>query len=324
MEDIDDLIAKALTGEASDAEKAELEQWIQSSRENRKYYDQLKTIFEKASLNITQLDIDTDEAWKKVEKNINRERATTIQLWPALKIAAGLIIILTSGIFTYRFFFPEVVRFTASTVINKMQSALPDSSLVFLNKRSAISYEYDKNQKTRKVKLKGEAFFEVKHNAEKPFVIEADEVLVKDIGTAFNMKAYPDKDTIEVDVQSGEVKFYTTKDPGLNLKAGERAFYSKRLHEFHRMVNADTNIFAYKTGMFTFGNTTLRSLINKINAVYDSKIRLSNDKLSACRITVNFNNDSLDTIVEVIAETLNLKVVRKGDEILLVGNGCQP
>jgi transmembrane sensor len=64
-------------------------------------------------------------------------------------------------------------------------------------------------EKDRKVKLSGEAFFSVKHEEEKPFVIEAEDVLVRDIGTEFNLKAYPDKDTIEIIVTQGEVQFYT-------------------------------------------------------------------------------------------------------------------
>ena len=199
---------------------------------------------------------------------------------------------------------------------------MPDGTTAFLNKKSSIVYEYSPRQKTRKVKLKGEGFFEVKHEEEKPFVIEVEEVRVRDIGTAFNVRAYPESDTVEVIVKTGEVQIYTAKNTGLDLKAGETGIYSKRLREFYRLEKIDTNALSYKTGVFSFNNTDLKSVIEKINAVYGSKIKLGNQGLAACRLTVSFHNDTLDTVVDVIAETLKLTMTRKGKEIVLNGPGC--
>ncbi|MEJ0055139.1 MAG: FecR domain-containing protein [Bacteroidota bacterium] len=113
------------------------------------------------------------------------------------------------------------------------------------------------------------------------------------------------------------MQIYTLKNAGLNLKMGETGIYSKSLKEFTRLERADTNILAYKTGIFSFNNTDLRSVINKVNEVYGITIRLENPALASCRLTVNFNRDTVDTIVEVIAETLKLTVTRNGNEILL-------
>ena len=83
-------------------------------------------------------------------------------------------------------------------------------------------------------------------------------------------------------------------------------------------------MFAYKTGVFTFHGTDLRSVIERVNEVYDARIRLGNDKIGDCRLTVNFTNEELETIVDIIAETLALQVERKDKkEIVLTGPGCQ-
>lgn len=203
-----------------------------------------------------------------------------------------------------------------------VQDTLPDGSTAFLNKKSSITYEYNPHQKTRKVKLKGEGFFEVKHEEEKPFVVEAQEVLIRDIGTAFNVKAYPNSDTVVVTVKTGEVQIYTLNNEGISLKMGEAGIYRKSLHEFSRLVKPDTNALSYKTGVLSFNNTDLKTVVSKINEVYNSKIRLENPALATCRITVNFHNEPLDTVVDVIAETLKLTVTRKSKEILLNGPGC--
>jgi transmembrane sensor len=242
-----------------------------------------------------------------------------------MRIAAGLALLMVATYYAYQWTRPvtsPVVEIIAEKTT--AQDTLPDGTTAFLNKRSSITFVEDKKTGERKVELKGEGFFEVKHEETKPFVIEAEETLVRDLGTAFNVKAYPGDDTVEVVVQSGVVQFYTLKDPGLSLKAGETGLYSKRSKSFIRLTRADTNVFAYKTGVFAFHSTDLRSVVERINEVYDSRISLDNEKIGDCRLTVNFTNEQLDTIVDVIAETLSLEVERKASrEIILKGSGCQ-
>ena len=181
---------------------------------------------------------------------------------------------------------------------------------------------FNPRKKIRKVVLKGEAYFSVKHEAEKPFIIEAEDILVRDIGTEFNLKAYPDKDTIEIIVTHGEVQFYTKNDEGLNLQAGEKAIYTKSSKKFYRIEKPDTNALAYKTKVFSFNNTDLKSVVNLLNEVYNSKIKLANEKLFNCRLTANFKEDNASIIAEVIAETMGLTITRKDDQIILDGKGC--
>ena len=329
MNDIDDLIGKVLAGEASAEEQIQLQNWIRDSAANLKYFEQIKTIFEKASANQVQLQFDADAAWRRVKGKLsNQKRAKQVwfktpQFARALRIAAGLVLILTGGLATYKWYAQPIETFAVVSDTVVVSDTLPDGSAAFLNKKSSLSYEYNPREKKRKVKLTGESFFEVKHEEEKPFIIEAEEVLVQDLGTAFNVKAYPNSDTVEVIVKSGEVQIYTLKNRGLHLGAGETGIYSKRSREFSKLVKADTNALAYKTGVFSFNKTDLGSIIDKINEVYDAHIILGNEKLAKCQITVNFNNEKLDTVIEVIAETLTLTVTKKDKEILLDGTGCQ-
>ncbi len=327
MNDMDDLIGKVLAKEASAREEAQLQEWIDESDSNKKYFEQVSLIFDKAAAHHVQIQFDTDAAWRNVKTKIRSEKKSAkvrnlnngFQVW---RIAAGILILVTIGIFSYQWLHPEIQTFAVASDATTVQDTLPDGSNAFLNKKSSLTYEYNPREKTRKVKLKGESFFDIKHEEEKPFVIEAEDVLVRDIGTTFNVKAYPGSDTVEVVVKTGEVQIYTLKNPGLNLVAGETGFYSKSLREFSKIQKADTNVLAYKTGVFSFNKTDLKSMLSKINEVYGSHIILANEKLGNCPITVSFNNDKLETVVDVIAETLNLTVTRKGKEIILDGRGC--
>ncbi|MBY0432852.1 MAG: FecR domain-containing protein [Cyclobacteriaceae bacterium] len=327
INDIDDLIGKVLSGESTPDERARLDAWLAVSDENRKYFDQVKLVFEKAASAQVQMKFDTDAAWEKVKSRLRTQPVgKSVRLgfewWPALRIAAGVIMVLTSAVLMYRWYNQPVQTFAFSSSAITAQDTLPDGSTAFLNKNSSLQYEFNPRKKTRSVKLKGEGFFDVKHNDDQPFVIETEEVLVRDIGTTFNVKAWPGNDTVEVVVKTGVVQFYTLQNAGINLKAGETGIYSKRLREFSKLTKADTNTLAYKTGILSFNNTDLKSVIEKINEVYDAYIRLENPALHACRLTVTFRDDTVDTMVEIIAETFGLTITRKENEILLSGTGC--
>lgn len=328
MEHIDDLIGKVLAGEAAAHEKQQVEEWLRASESNRKYFDQVKTIFDKAASNTLQQQFDTDIAWANVKRKLNEKEGRGFKInhfpyWSTLKIAASLLILISVGIGAYQYLTPEIETVAVVSDATTIQDTLPDGSTAFLNKRSELSYEYNPRKKTRKIKLKGEAYFDVKHEEEKPFIIETEEVLIKDLGTTFNVKAYPESNNVEVIVESGEVQIYTLSDSGITLKAGEKGFYDKTLKSFSKIEKIDTNGLAYKTKVFSFNNTDLQSVVEMLNAIYDSRITLANKSLNSCHVTVNFNNDNLDLVVEILAETLNLKVTRSKDEIILDGTGCK-
>ncbi len=324
--DIDDLIGKVLAGEATEQEQQKVNAWREETPANQAYFNNFKIIFEKAAGSDVKVEFDTDAAWNKVKLKIEKGRVLPLKqrteatiAW--LRIAAGVAVTLGVIYFLNNPISPQQQRAIVSTD-NTRQDTLPDGSTAFMNKKSELAYSYDAKAKSRKVKLKGEAYFSVKHDETKPFIIEADEVLVRDIGTEFNLKAYPEKDTIEILVTEGEVQFYTQYDSGLNLKAGDRAIYSKRNKSFYRIEKPDTNILAYKTKVFSFNNTDLKSVVELLNEVYNSKIVIANKKLFDCRLTANYKEDNAATIAEVIAETMNLTLTRKGEELILDGDGC--
>jgi len=326
--DMDELIGKVLAGEATAQERAQVDGWIKQSEANQKYVEQLKLIFDRAASEEILPEFDTEAAWTKVKGKLESGKVAELKprseekaMW--LRIAAGIAIVMGVVYFINNPIAPPPPLAIASTDSTR-QDTLPDGSTTFLNKQSQLSYTYSAKEKSRKVVLTGEAYFTVKHDEEKPFVIEADEVLVRDIGTEFNLKAYPDKDTIEIIVTEGEVQFYTKDDPGLILKAGEKAIYSKSGKQFYRIERLDTNALAYKTKVFSFNNTELLSVVTLLNEIYNSKIKLANENLFGCRLTANFKEDNALIIAEVIAETMGLTLTQNGNEIILDGAGCNP
>jgi len=324
---MDDLIGKVLASEATVQEQDQVTLWRNLHADNEKYFQQLSKIFETAGADAVQVEFDTDAAWSKMKNQITGNGNNIIPInrtsyFSPLRIAATVILLIGISSVIYLITAPPMQTLAVASEKSTRQDTLPDGSTAFLNKNTELQFEYNPRAQTRKVKLKGEAYFSVKHEEEKPFIIEADDILVRDIGTEFNLKAYPGKDTIEIIVTHGEVQFYTQHDPGLNLKAGEKAIYSKRAKEFYRIEKPDTNVLSYKTKVFSFNNTDLQSVVTLLNEVYDSNISLANEALHSCRLTANFKEDNPEIIVEVIAETMGLQFIKKDGQLILDGKGC--
>lgn len=322
---IDDLIGKYLAGEATDGERLELENWIAQNERNTAYFNHFRLIFERAKKVTVSQRFDTNKAWEKIKAEIDASKTKTIvsaPYWNVFRLAALLIVTAGVAYFAYQWFQKPDEIITLASQNKIVNDTLPDGSLTVLNKNTKLQYAYNSSNNKRKVLLEGEAFFEVNHQEDKPFIIETGGVIIEDIGTTFNVNAFPENPTIEVYVETGQVAFYTLNDTGLNLSAGETGIFDKRSQSFARILKKDTNRLAYKTGIFIFRNADLATIINDLNSVHDKKIRLGNPDLKNCRLNVTFRNERIEDIVEIIAETLKLTLTKEGEDFVFNGESC--
>ena len=331
QEHIDELIGKYLAGEANKEESSFVEQWANGSAHNQSYLDHFKTIFLRAANVKTFQSYNTDAAWDKIKSSLKRPDDKIIAL-PAphkntgawtWRIAASIVIALGIGFYFYNSspvdaLAPVVVTAAKETV----SDTLPDGSDVVLNKETKLTYSFDKKTSEHKVKLEGEAFFNINHNKNKKFVIDISGIYIRDIGTSFNVKAYPASNTIEVVVEKGEVMFYTDNDSGVYLKENGKGIYDKTTKRF-TIDEPEANVLSYKTRVFNFSDADLQAIVQQLNSVYSQQIVLP-ENLDHCRLTVSFNNETQDEIMAVIAETLGLTVKHSNGKYVLEGSGCDP
>jgi transmembrane sensor len=327
INDIDELLGKYLAKETSAEENSRVEKWLRQSEANQKYFDQLKLIFENAARVNDIPTFDTDQAWNSLKDKLKQNRggkvvplstANSRSYW---RVAAALLLVSAFAYFTYKLLEPATTSFKAQALKQVETDTLPDGSEVSLNKKTELAYTFNKKSKTHRVKLKGEAFFKIQHEEKKDFIVDAEGVLIKDIGTSFNVKAYPESNTIEVDVQEGEVKFYSESAEGILLHAGEKGIYNKTSKTFSS-DRIEPNVAAYKTKYFVYSNKDLGAVVDELNSIYDKKIVIA-DNLRKCRLTVTFNNESIEEIANVIAETLGMTLTIAGDQLQLEGSGCE-
>lgn len=327
-ENIDDLIASYLADEATPADRAFIDEWKAESAQNLRYFDQLRLIFEKAAAKAVKQGgerFDADVAWQKIQAKLQaNEKEKTITLRSPnhpyhlfLRIAAGVIVILGVGFFGYRIFRPATVN-TFQTQDATAADTLPDGSDIFLNRQTKIEYTTERD--VHIAKLSGEAYFSIQHEDEKTFIVEAEETFIKDIGTSFNVKAYPGSPVIEVVVDEGEVIFYTKDRPGISVKANEKGIYRKDTRTF-MVSEPQANVTAYRSKRFIFNNNALGTVVETLNSVYSTEIQID-DHLSSCRLTVTFEDETIDEIADIIAETLGLTVSRDANVITLKGPAC--
>lgn len=330
VDHIDDLIGKYLAGEAEHAEISLLQTWMKEDPANQKYFDQCESIFHKASSIHNFQEFDTDAAWTKMRSTLLKKTegktvpfTTQKTSWNfTWRVAASILLVIGAGYFAYQMIMPEPLN--SLEVISQKETisdTLPDGSDVFLNKKTELTYAFDKKNKNHVVKLKGEAYFNIQHDDQKTFIIDAAGVFIRDIGTSFNVKAYPDSNTVEVVVEHGKVMFYTDKDSGVLLSANGKGIYNKSTGTF-TVEQPEENALAYKTKFFIFSNTDLQTAVRELNSVYDKKIVIGQN-LGRCPLTVSFNNEGIDEIAAVMAETLGLTLQNAGNEIRLEGQGCE-
>ena len=191
---------------------------------------------------------------------------------------------------------------------------LPDNSVVTVNKGSSISYLSKFKGETRQVSLKGEAFFNVTPNKKKPFIISVNDVQITVVGTSFNVKTV--NGNTDVVVETGIVKV-TRAGKTVELKANEEVVVNVKDSALTKEKVSDQLYKYYRTKEFICDDTPLWKLVEVINEAYNSHVVIGDPALKDMGITTTFNNESLEQVLNVISLTLNIKIVKEGDTIIL-------
>ena len=148
------------------------------------------------------------------------------------------------------------------------RAILPDQTVVWLNGGSSIRYPLKFAGNTRSVEITGEAYFEVKHDADYPFRVKTGNVLVEDIGTSFNIKTFPDDSASTATLVEGSVRM-TFKNQQATLNVGQQAVVSASTNEIRVLKNANlTEALAWKNGFFYFQHADLTDVMKQISDWY--------------------------------------------------------
>ena len=156
-----------------------------------------------------------------------------------------------------------------------MRLVLSDGSLVWLNAASSVTFPTAFIGSERKVSITGEAYFEVAHNASKPFYVSHDDITVRVLGTHFNVNTYQDESNIKVTLLEGSVNV-SKGNNSARLKPGEQAVVAK--DKIGLITNIDLEeVMAWKNGQFYFKGTELKSIMRQIEKYYNVEVEFKDD-----------------------------------------------
>ena len=178
--------------------------------------------------------------------------------------------------------------------------ALNDGTTVELNARSRISYPAAFTGKERRVRLEGEARFDVEHDAGRPFVVETFACDVEVLGTEFNVKAYKASDFFETSLLEGCVELRDANDkPLVRMKPNERVVAEHGT--LQKELIPDMNYFRWREGLFCFDNETIGDLIQKLQLYYDVHIVVKKPSLMKYRYSGKFRiKDGVEHVLKVL------------------------
>ncbi len=324
----DELIVKYLVGEAEPHEVAMVEEWRKASEENEKRLKQFETLWETSAAVKNHTSVNVDMAWQKVQQKIspkNASKGRMIRMNQRWLMAASFALLLGIGIFLFNRNTTPVEEMLTAKVTTKTENLqLQDGSKIIIRNGSLSYPKVFKGQQRKVILNSGRAFFDIASDKAKPFIITTGNTSVTVVGTEFEI--ITENETTQVMVKEGKVRFNTPKGE-IFLTAGMGARYSKKTNELENMQPEDNNSFSYVSGQLNFANQTLKQVLLDLNEYYqDNTIELDNEMLENCRITASFDHDKLETVLAVIAVTLNLEVeeLADGKTIVLKGKGCNP
>ncbi|MCX6266154.1 MAG: FecR domain-containing protein [Bacteroidetes bacterium] len=320
-----DLITRYFYNEATPDEIRELEAWVKADPKNKVTFSEYHKTWKAVENARVESSADIDLEWKTLVPKLTIKEAESRHLilrW-SLRIAAIFLLAAIPTFFLYRYFGNESEKQLIVTT-GMVEQTLPDGTIVTLNTGAILSYPSRFEGSLRKVTLQGEAWFEVAPDKTKPFIIAAENVRIRVVGTSFFVNTKTPDDETEIILSTGIVRVYYSDMPRKTalLDPGDKAVLAGNGHEVIKTTNEDVNFLAWKTKHMVFNNTSLIEVVELLSKVYHTNIRLSGSLLNDCRITTTFDRQSLESVLNVLKATLDLQIRNTGAGIEITGHGC--
>ena len=290
-----ELLAKYILGEANTKEGQRVEQWLEESEDHQREFRQLKRRIELGSKRYKYGVFAPRQAIQKVKF------PAKMRYLRILPVAASIIVLISSVLWFWNKSSLQETVLLSRTGETKV-FYLPDSSRVTLTGDSRLTYNTQFGKTNRELSLRGEAFFQVKRDTSKPFIVETSLIQVEVLGTSFQVIAQ--KLQAEVAVEKGRVKI-TTQDKKQEsiLETGMFVKYGKKDRKLIISTKEDKG----EQQILKFDNAPLSEVIETLNEYYDSHVTLPAD-YATLRITVVFKEVSLEEAIEIINRTLDIQL----------------
>ncbi len=323
-----ELHSKLLTGEASENEKLAFNEWLDLDANNRLFWNHIQDEFLLQCAAIAGVESDVNKGWSSVErkiyssgakKSLSKRFVSKSHIYTYASLAALFALVL---LFSYNLYFNSSSDSVLVTTMQMQQVdiALEDGSLVTVNGSSQFSHPTVFSNTERAVELKGEAFFVVSKDAKKSFVINTDNLVVKVLGTQFNVKDYGVTGSIKhVAVVEGrvEVRSKTDLESVIIISKGEEVLLDSQSGKLVKSLSKSRNFIAWKTKELSFEKNSLKEVFATLSDVYQVEFKVDNESVLNRRLTAEFNQKDINFVMKVISSTFNFSYTID-DELVVI------
>lgn len=324
-----DWIIGYLTNSLTPEETQSLQEWLNASEENRKYFSDMQEVWIAASDETEDSSFNKDKAYqlflKQTEatpqQGINKRKA--FQLRPWMYAAAMIIVVFICGTIAFQSG-KSVIRNQLTQISieapygSKTKLYLPDGTLVWLNAGSKMSYAQDFGINERTLNLTGEAYFEVTKNKHIPFKVHTEELDVKVLGTKFNFRNYKDDLEAKVCLLEGKVAL-NTREKETILHPDQQALLDKKTGKLSVSGTKAAYSAEWTNDRLYFDEVLLSDIIKELERSYDVKITVADDTLNTIRFYGNFRKreQSIQEIMDVLSSTDKMTYTMNGKNIVI-------
>lgn len=315
--DIEHIIARYLSGEASGEEMMTLMEWLSADEKNKTEFHKIQSYWnaEVSFMDASDFVPDFEKLREKIGKAKVEKNRRKSWLRPAIAAAAVIGAVLLLSPLVLKTDNGEVFTYITGSSVSDF--VLPDGTEVTLNKDSKLSYaaSYDKNN--RDVFLDGEAYFDVVHNEKREFVVNAGDAKITVLGTVFSVKHKAGDDILKTSLVEGSVKFETSSQT-IMLNPNKQILYNIRDNEI-TVEKFDPEIeVAWKDNLIRYKSVTFAEFISLLEKHYRVKIILPSEKLRISRLTGAIDaSHSIDQILDMMKKNVNYEWEKEGDTYVI-------
>lgn len=323
---MDERIEKYFNEELSSTERLQFLHEVDSNETLKKQFAEYQNLY--ALLNISPQIENRKIGKQKYDRFVYQKQNRILRkLWLSRigYAAAILILVVSSSLLTLWYTQDEEVVFVANEMNTLYTPAgqraclvLQDGTEVWLNAKSKLIYPAQFTGKERRVKVEGEAFFNVAKDSVKPFIVSALDVDMKVLGTQFNVYCYPDAGYVETSLVEGSVRvFFSGKEKeGVLLKPDQQVTAANG-----KMVVKPIRLndhFLWRDGVYAFEDEPLINILKKLELYYDVKIIVEDTSLFKETYTGKFRQrDSLDDIFKILQQIRSFKIRKNVDNNII-------
>lgn len=303
----DNQIEKVLAGLATPEEAREVAKWFATDEGSAYISNNFDAEINSIPLEDADLLIDHSVPSEKMFQKINaRIRSKLIRRWTFRAAAVLLPLVLILGLYLH--LNTRVDIFGAGEYAEiyvpkgeRMQMIFQDGTKVYINSDSYMRYPRKFGISERTVELKGEAYFVVAKNKNRPFVVNLNGPSIRVLGTSFNVEAYPENDDIKVNLDEGRINLKLLSDVEVPVSPGECVVYNKNTKSYRVNRNTDTGASSvWKSNVISFKDTPLDEVFSRLNRWYNVDFEVEDDIPSDLHITLV----SRHTLIEKVLEDL--------------------